>query len=81
MKILVASSFLVFVLLPYAITQAQPPGSFFPYHVGDTWQYTLDNTNIINRTDVITKDSTDSTGNVYLQLNNFSWYTYHLDTS
>jgi hypothetical protein len=72
---------IIVLLLPCALTYAQSPESFFPYHVGDTWQYTLDNTNIIYQTDVITKDSTDSTGNVYLQLNNFSWYTYHLDIS
>jgi Secretion system C-terminal sorting domain len=81
MKTFIISSILFLLFLPWAITHAQPPESFFPYHVGDTWQYTLDNTNIIYDTDIIVADSTDSIGGHYLKYEGDSRYRYHIDTS
>lgn len=80
-------SIIILFFLPCAITYAQPlyevvdPESFFPHHVGDTWQYTLDNTNIIYDTDIIVADSTDSLGGHYLQYKGSSGYRFHIDTS
>lgn len=71
---------IIVLLLPWAL-YAQTPESFFPHHVGDTWQYTLDNTNIIYRTDIIVADSTDSIGGHYLKYEGDSRYRYHIDTS
>lgn len=59
----------------------QTPESFFPHHVGDTWQYTLDNTTIIYQTDIIIADSTDSLGGHYLKYEGDPGYRYHIDTS
>lgn len=81
MKPLTTSSFIVLLLLPCFLTYAQPPESFFPHHVGDTWQYTLDNTNIIYSTDVIVADSTDYTGTVYLKYDGDNFYRFYIDTS
>ena len=72
---------IIVLLLPCALTYAQSPESFFPYHVGDTWQYTLDNTNIIYGTDIIVADSTDSTGTVYLKYDGDNFYRFYIDTS
>ena len=74
--------FCVLSVFPLGATQAfaQSPESFFPYHVGDTWQYTLDNTGIIYQTDIIVADSTDSIGGHYLKYTN-AGYRYHIDTN
>lgn len=60
---------------------AQAPDSFFPHHVGDAWQYTLNNTNIIYQTDIIISDSTDSAGTVYLKYEGDNFYRYYIDSS
>lgn len=81
MKSWFVSSIFVLSLLPCTITHAQPPESFFPHHVGDTWQYTLDNTTIIYGTDIIVADSTDSAGVVYLKYEGEDFYRHYIDTS
>jgi len=80
MKIAIIFSIIV-LWLPCALIYAQPPESFFPHHVGDTWQYTLDNTNIIYSTDIIVADSTDSAGTVYLKYEGEDFYRHYIDTS
>lgn len=72
--------FIIIFLLPCALSHAQPPESFFPHHVGDTWQYTLDNTTIIYGTDIIVADSTDSAGTIYLKYEGETWYRYYVDS-
>lgn len=71
----------VLCLLMGITASAQTPESFFPHHVGDTWQYTLDNTNIIYGTDIIVADSTDSIGGHYLKYQGHPGYKYYIDTS
>jgi len=72
---------LMLCLLMGITASAQPPESFFPHRVGDTWQYTLDNTTIIYDTDIIVADSTDSAGTVYLKYEGDNFYRYYIDTS
>lgn len=81
MKAVKIVSVISLFFLPCSFTYAQSPESFFPHNVGDTWQYTLDNTNTIYDTDIIVADSTDSIGGHYLRYEGNSGYRFYVDTS
>ena len=69
------STICLLLLIMTGIIKPQNADDYFPYAVGNTWQYRTMEGDL--KTDTITKDSVDNDGNVYLNYNNstgmFEW--------
>ena len=71
--------FLLF-LTTVTVVFSQPPGSFFPHHVGDRWDY-LDYNTLRAISMRLTRDSIGSDGSNSLFYNNQDTPDYRIDTS
>ena len=70
------STICLILLIMTGIIKPQNADDYFPYAVGNTWQYRTMEGDL--KTDTITKDSVNNDGNVYLYYNNDTGPTYKI---